>query len=434
MQAGNDKRVRQRVLVFPCGSEVGLEIHRALSYSAHVELFGASSVASNHGPYVFHHYAEGLPDVDDSRFVAEIARQAQSWDIDFIFPAHDSVVLKLAQHQEELPCPVVTSPVATCEVCRNKRTTYARFRDVVSTPVVFRHDEPGLSFPVFLKPEVGQSSRGVALAETPGELDFWLARNPRLLLLEYLPGPEYTIDCFTDRHGALRFAGARERLRIQNGISVDTHPVPGDEFQAMAQRINDTLVFRGAWFFQVKRRADGELVLMEIAPRISGGMGLYRNLGVNFALLSVFDRMGRDVHVAAQSHDLRMDRALINRFHLGLTYRQVYIDLDDTLLVDGQVNTLAAAFLFQCRNRGVKVHLVSRHTGDIDETLARHGLTGVFDSVTGLDRLTDKSARMDAREAIFIDDSFAERRQVQEALGIPTFAVDALECLLDWRD
>jgi hypothetical protein len=41
---------------------------------------------------------------------------------------------------------------------------------------------------------------------------------------------------------------------------------------------------------------------------------------------------------------------------------------------------------------------------------------------------------MDAREAIFIDDSFAERRQVQEALGIPTFAVDALECLLDWRD
>ena len=35
--------------------------------------------------------------------------------------------------------------------------------------------------------------------------------------------------------------------------------------------------------------------------------------------------------------------------------------------------------------------------------------------------------------AIFIDDSFAERRQVRESCGIPVFDLDMVESLLDWR-
>lgn len=35
--------------------------------------------------------------------------------------------------------------------------------------------------------------------------------------------------------------------------------------------------------------------------------------------------------------------------------------------------------------------------------------------------------------AIFIDDSFAERREVAEACGIPTFDLSMLELLLDDR-
>ena len=44
----------------------------------------------------------------------------------------------------------------------------------------------------------------------------------------------------------------------------------------------------------MKRASDGELVLLEIAPRVSGSMGLYRNLGVNFALLGAYDRDEKD--------------------------------------------------------------------------------------------------------------------------------------------
>jgi hypothetical protein len=47
-----DPSRRTRVLVFPCGAETATEIHQALRYSLHVELFGASSV-DDHGRFRF---------------------------------------------------------------------------------------------------------------------------------------------------------------------------------------------------------------------------------------------------------------------------------------------------------------------------------------------------------------------------------------------
>jgi len=55
----------KRVLVFPCGSEIGLEINKALGHSIHFELIGASSVPSNHGKFVYKNYIEGIPYIDD---------------------------------------------------------------------------------------------------------------------------------------------------------------------------------------------------------------------------------------------------------------------------------------------------------------------------------------------------------------------------------
>lgn len=42
------------------------------------------------------------------------------FDIDFIIPAHDSVVLKLAQYQNSINAIVVTSSKETCEIARSK--------------------------------------------------------------------------------------------------------------------------------------------------------------------------------------------------------------------------------------------------------------------------------------------------------------------------
>lgn len=420
------------LLVFPCGSEIGLEIYNSLKYSTHVSLYGASSVASNHGKYVYNNYTEGLPYVDSPEFLDSINALIAEKRIDFIFPAHDSVLLKLSEAREGLRAGLITSSRETCAICRSKKATYEQFKGIVPVPSVYTMHTADIEFPIFLKPDIGQGSRGTHLVASRIEAEFYLGKDASLLMLEYLPGKEYTVDCFSDRAGNLRFAGARERIRVLNGISVDTKPVFDNTFTRLAATINDRLSFRGAWFFQVKENKHGVFTLMEIAPRIAGSMGLYRSLGVNFALLSIYDAQGLDVGIITNSHAIEMDRALANRYNTNLIYKHVYIDLDDCIIMNEKINPLVIAFIYQCIADSVKIHLLSRHNGDLKETLATYRIATLFDTITHLDREDLKSRYIKESSAIFIDDSFSERLEIKKTLGLPVFAPDALECLMKW--
>ena len=100
--------MKKRVLVFPCGSEIALEINRALKDSIHFKMVGASSI-SDHGEYVFKTYIPNIPFVEDAAFIPALQKVCDDYKIDFIFPAHDSVVLKLAQHAHEFKAKIITS-------------------------------------------------------------------------------------------------------------------------------------------------------------------------------------------------------------------------------------------------------------------------------------------------------------------------------------
>jgi len=421
---------RKTVLVFPCGSEIGLEIHRALRFSRHFELIGASSTHSNHGRYVFDRYIDGLPFVSSPGFVDALNCVIDEQAVDFVFPAHDQVVLALAEQACRLRAQYVGSPVVTCRICRSKRATYEYFSGRIRVPRLFGPDIPAAIYPVFLKPDVGQGSKGVHTAYTQEEVSFYTDRDRALLVLEHIPGQEYTVDCLTDRFRRLVFVGARERIRVSNGISVDTAPVVGEEYRTMAKAINSTLHLRGAWFFQAKRATGGELTLLEIGPRVSGSMALYRNLGINYEALTLFDLMNKEIEILQNRYSIRMDRALTNRFCLELQYENVYIDLDDSIIDNGRVNPLVVAFLYQCRNRGIRLHLVSRHLGELRATLRCFALEQLFDTVAQVPPESCKSEYISEPGAIFVDDSFAERKAVHARLGIPTFAIDAVESLI----
>jgi hypothetical protein len=390
-------------------------------------------VTSNHGPYVFREYYDGLPFVHSPDFVPVFRQFIAEKRIDYVIPAHDDAIVVFAEHESELGCGVIGSPEATCQTCRSKRAFYAQMGGLAPVPRVY-HPAADIPYPVFIKPDRGQGSKGTALISNDNELRVFFERDPSLVVLEYLPGPEYTIDCFTDRHGQLRFVGARERVRVANGISVHTRPARNRPFAPLAEALNEAMTFRGPWFFQAKLRADGTPALLEAAPRVSGSMGLYRVLGVNFALLGLYDRMDCDVDLIVNDFPVEMDRALVNRYRLGCEFRSVYIDLDDTILEAGGVNPFAVVFLHQCRGRGVKLHLVTRHTRDPMESLRPVGLDNLFDTVHHITDGACKSSVIDEPDnAIFIDDSHAERKRVHEATGMPVFGADVIEALIDWR-
>jgi len=437
MSENSENKNVKKVLVFPCGSEIGLEIHNALKYSTHVELFGASSVA-NHGKFVYANYIESLPNVDDEDFIEKLNEVVAKNNIDLIIPAHDSVVLKLAQNESKIKCKIVGSSAETCDICRSKAKTYKVLRDTVNVPHTYNENDVEIKFPVFLKPDIGQGSRGTHIANSREEIEFYREKDSSLLVLEYLPGEEYTIDCFTDKAGVLKFAAARKRCRISNGISVNTYPINEPIFKTIAKKINKKMVFRGAWFFQIKINKEGLHSLLEVAPRIAGSMALYRNMGINFVLLSIFDALDVPVSIECNNaYDIEMDRALVNRFTVGLKYEHVYIDFDDTIIFKGRVNPYVMMFLYQCVNENIKIHLLSRHNEHFgksaQEALNRYKIPEIFDSVIDVKKNEKKSDYIQEKNSIFVDDSFTERKDVADKLKIPVFEVSSLESLINWK-
>jgi predicted ATP-grasp superfamily ATP-dependent carboligase len=187
------------VLVFPCGSEIGLEIHRALTGKKGINLVGLSSV-DDHGRYVYENL-NYCPMIDDANFIDHLKWQAKVYNIDVIYPANDVALLKLKQHEHEL-CRVVGPSLETVEACNSKLHTYTVLAGVVNVPSLIYSPT---KYPVFIKPNVGHS--GIGCYKINNEEEMLALYDPlEHIAIEYLPGREYTIDCFADK-----YAEGRER-------------------------------------------------------------------------------------------------------------------------------------------------------------------------------------------------------------------------------
>lgn len=128
---------------------------------------------------------------------------------------------------------------------------------------------------------------------------------------------------------------------------------------------------------------------------------------------------------------VELDRALNNRYRHSVKYSTLYIDLDDTLIVNDQVNAQAVMLIFQCINRGKKVVLLTRHRNDLNQTLAKYRLSGLFDEVIHLREGEKKSSQIKQTDSIFLDDSFTERMDVARLCKIPTFDCSMIELLVN---
>ena len=90
-------------------------------------------------------------------------------------------------------------------------------------------------------------------------------------------------------------------------------------------------------------------------------------------------------------------------------------------------------FLFQCIHAKVRLILITKHAGDVNATLQRYRLADIFDDVVHLHHLDNKSDYINPSNAILIDDSFVERKSVEEKLGMLTFDCSMLEVLIEHR-
>jgi len=421
-----------RVLIMPGDTEIGLELRRSLAWLKEVDLYSASTSKEAHGSYVFlrHFY---VPSVLEAGWLPALQTVINENQITHIFPAHDDVLLALSEKSDVLHAKLVASPECTCRIARSKSATIQRIGSRVPTPILYRSVHNVDRYPVFLKPDRGQGGQRTDIATDQPELEMLLRRDPERIICEFLPGSEFTVDCFSDRERGLLYVRGRERHRIRNGIAMNSAFTEDPRFLEYALRISEALEFHGAWFFQLKENADGRLCLLEVAPRIGGTSCLSRVSGVNLPLLSLYENERFQVDIPQAWYRVRVDRALENRYRHDLTYQSIYVDLDDTLVVKGHVNPDLVKLLYQELNKGKRLVLLTRHDGAVLDYLAQFRIQSLFDRVCEVGKGQKKSEFITDKSAILIDDSFSECAEVRDKIGIPVFMTSMIEGLFDER-
>lgn len=422
-------RPRFTVAVFPCASGIGQEIFHALDGHKDIALYGINSGESNSGSRLFaERYVGSAPPMTESNaLIRFMRREVDDKKIQFIFPAYDDAVVWLKTHESELGVRVIAPSLETIVVCRSKTKTYDYLGDIVRVPRVYNNPKED-DLPVFVKPDAGEGAKRCRTAWDEKGLDN-LAEDE--ICVEYFPGDEYTIDCFTKDGETVSFPRARNGVKA--GLSVHTSPVDLPECEEMAKAIAERLQMEGAWFFQCKVASGGELGLLEVAPRIAGAMSLRRYSGINFPLLSLMCFAGEPARVLFGEPPKDVIKMYKDSVLYDRDFDAIFCDLDDTLIKTGRACPHTVSFLYKWVDRK-EIVLITRHAGDPGVAIVRAKLSpSLFSRVIHL-RNNERKSDYVKDGSVFIDDSFRERCDVMKRRRrVICLDVDALSANLVFK-
>ena len=121
---------------------------------------------------------------------------------------------------------------------------------------------------------------------------------PSLMVLEFLDGPEYSIDCLADReklYAVVPRKKGKGRVRV-----LEDNP----ELIEIAKKIYEKYRIPFVFNIQVKYR-NGVPKLLEINPRMSGGLHISCFSGVNFPYLSLKLLLNEEIDIPKATYDIK---------------------------------------------------------------------------------------------------------------------------------
>lgn len=427
---------KKNVLVFPSGTEIANEIINSLKNHKSYNLIFASSADVDYSSFLpndrYH-----LPYVNDEKFLDKIKDLIEKENISYIVPAHDDAAYYLSKLENLINAQVIGQSFAINDIVRFKDKTYDNLKGIVPIAQIFDDELPKeTDFPVFVKPKKGQGSFDSVKLNNLIEFDNFFSTRVinDYVIMEYLVGEEFTIDCFSEK-GKLIYFGVRTREKVIKGISVLSSLVADEllkqQLQEHASHISNFLGMHGLWFFQMKLNKNDDLRLLEIASRVSGTMMLNRVLGVNFVELAILQKQGyENLSIAYNDIQLSLARALTPIYKHNIVYDNLYIDFDDTLFLDEQkINIDLMKLIFDAKNRKINVYLITKNRkNNLAKTLNNFGISNIFDDIYHLSQNEDKTKFM-KKNSILIDDSFHERKNAIDK-GFLSFSVDNFYILI----
>ena len=269
-----------------------------------------------------------IPRASDAGFVDHLLALAKELHLDALVPTVDEELVALAQRRSEFEAigtTLVCSTATLLEQTLDKFLLSKALEGVAPLPETHLFDDSFVahSFPLIVKPRVGRGSRGIVLVRNQEELDHQ-ERSAELIVQEYLPGEEYSVDVLCDFEGRPLRAVPRSRVRVRDGVATVSKTVFDDELVDLAMTIAASLGYFGVINVQFRRNKEGLPHVLEINPRIPGTCALTIAAGVDMPWLALQLALNKSPHVP-HFREIGMVR----------TFRETYVPSESLGRVEG---------------------------------------------------------------------------------------------------
>lgn len=265
--------------------------------------------------------AHTVPDGMDDEYVPRMRELVDEVGADVVLPLTNPELEPLAAQKDELAATVMVSGTSALTAANDKGNLYGFLADAgldaapdyrrIATSEAFTDAVSALGYPdnpVCFKRPVASGKRGFRVLDPRSDrLEHLLYEKPdssvttledvmtvldqapefpELVVMEYLPGAEYSVDVLA-MDGTVGPVIPRERKRTRAGITFEGTVEKREDLIVAATEICERLELSFNVNLQFKYDADGTPKLIEINPRISGTIVLCVGAGVNLPYLGV---------------------------------------------------------------------------------------------------------------------------------------------------
>ena len=253
----------------------------------------------------FHKADKGImvPPARTIEYIPALLKICNTESIGLVIPLTDLDLRSLARRRGEfsaIGCEVMIGSPETILLCRDKTLTSKFIRrtglQTIRTFSLEQFREKPF-FPCFVKPVRGSASIGTGVLHSEAEMNAHLATYGNLMLLQdYVPGAEYTLDIYRSRSGKVHSVVPRQRLAIRAGEVEKGLTVNDSELIDAGVRLGESL--DGLWGVvnaQCRRPPGGKAHFFEINPRFGGGAPLSINAGADLPRYVLEETLGMPI-------------------------------------------------------------------------------------------------------------------------------------------
>jgi carbamoyl-phosphate synthase large subunit len=311
----------------------------------HIEIIGVDA-SSDAAGFALSDRFYIVPRATDEHFISEILNICQSEQVDVIIPVVTKELLEFSKHKQRFLDIGTIVSVSDYEqlVIANDKGKLLQMLSLAGIPVpeyeivqtaeklkaaIYRLGYPRR--PVCFKPSVSNGSRGFRILD-PGINRAYVLFNekpnstyisfnelfdileqtdeiPEIIVMEYLPGKEYSVDVLADNGKAL-VTIPRLREATVGGITTRGVAVQETDIIEYAAEIICKLRLHGNIGVQIRRNIDHAPQILEINPRIQGTIVHCLGAGVNMPYLAVKLAIGMQIepHELCVNWGTRMNR------------------------------------------------------------------------------------------------------------------------------